>query len=101
METQGPTGVNPFHPDSFPNSDSVLAAADRAVRGPRRTTYGSPAENHARTAELYSTYLGVPITARQVCFLNILQKVSRDAHLAKRDNLVDIAGYAENADLVE
>jgi hypothetical protein len=100
MKTHNPGGVNPYHPDSLKSNDSVLAAAERAVRGPRHTTYGSPAENHKRTAELFSSYLGVTVTARQVCMLNILQKVSRDAHTDERDNLVDIAGYAENADRV-
>lgn len=33
--------------------------------------------------------------------LNILQKISRDQHAPKLDNLVDIAGYAENAFLIE
>lgn len=64
-----------------------------------RQHYGTPRENHERTAALWSAYLGVPITARQVCICNVLQKVSRDAHQPGRDNLVDIAGYAENAHL--
>lgn len=50
---------------------------------------------------MWSAYLGKKISARDVCMLNILQKVSRDLHGQKFDNLVDIAGYAENAYLVE
>ena len=80
--------------------ETVLAEAARVVDGPRRDDYGTPSENHGRTAAMWSDYLGVPITARQVCMLNILQKISRDAHAAKRDNLVDIAGYVRNAELV-
>lgn len=80
--------------------ETVLAEAARVVDGPRRDDYGTPSENHGRTAAMWSAYLGVPITARQVCMLNILQKISRDAHAAKRDNLVDIAGYVRNAELV-
>jgi len=76
-------------------SKSVLLEAHAIVYGARQDRYGTPSDNHARTAALWSAYLGCPITARQVCVLNILQKVSRDAHTPGRDNAVDIAGYAE------
>lgn len=78
---------------------NILDEAARIVDGPRRADYGTPMENHSRTAALWAAYLGVPITPRQVCMLNILQKLSRDAHAPKRDNLVDVAGYARNAEL--
>lgn len=85
--------------DQKSSPESILAEAARIVDGPRRTDYGTPAENHGRTAALWAAYLGVPITARDVCILNVLQKASRDRHGPKRDNLVDIAGYARNAEL--
>lgn len=78
----------------------ILTEAQSIVDGPRRDDYGHPAVNHGRTAALWSAYLGVEVSARQVCMLNILQKVGRDAHREKRDNLVDIAGWARNAELV-
>ncbi len=76
---------------------SPLDLAREAVDGARRMDYGTPKENHERTAALWSAYLGVPIRATDVCMLNILQKVSRQRHAMKLDNLTDIAGYAENA----
>lgn len=76
-----------------------LAQATKLVYQDRRKDYGTPLENHKRTAELWSNYLGVSLTARDVCMLNILQKVSRDRFKPLADNLVDIAGYAENAHL--
>lgn len=79
------------------NPCSVLLEAHHIVTGARQQDYGPPARGHARTAQMWSDYLGVVITPRQVCMLNILQKISRDAHRPKRDNLVDIAGWAENA----
>lgn len=98
MQPEETPRVNPrVTPDA---KKSVCQEDHGIVHGARRQDYGTPAENHERTARLWSAYLGVPITARQVCLLNALQKVSRDAHAPKRDNLVDIAGYAENADLV-
>lgn len=81
--------------------ETVLDEADRIVGTDRNQDYGHPMKNHGRTAAMWSAYLGIPITARQVCLMNALQKISRDAHKAKRDNLVDLAGWARNAELCE
>ena len=82
----------------------VLDEAKFIVAGKRQNDYGSPAENHGCTATMWSAYLyrrfGLEacITGRDVCLMNILQKVSRDANSPQHDNAVDIAGYAENAE---
>lgn len=86
----------------------ILSEAASIVGGARHQDYGTPLANHQRTADLWNAYLRCspsekpqPLTPRDVCMLNILQKVSRDRHAPKRDNLVDIAGYARNAELCE
>lgn len=81
------------------NEGSVLLEAEQIVNGARRETYGAPKENHERTASLWTAYLSgrLTLTARDVCMLNILQKISRDRHSPKRDNLVDGIGYFANA----
>lgn len=79
----------------------VLEEAKGIVCSDRNEQYGPPEVNHGRTAALWTTYLGVPITPRQVCACMILQKLSRDVNLQKRDNLVDIVGYAVNAQACE
>lgn len=79
---------------------TILEEAQAAVHGARNEDYGHPLDNHGRTAALWSTYLGVPITAEQVCFLNILQKISRGMNRVTRDTIVDIAGYAANVEMV-
>lgn len=82
---------------------SILRAALDAVTGPRHVTYGPPALNHGCTAALWRAYLlrrfslRVELDGRDVCLMNALQKISRDAHHRQDDNLVDVAGYAENA----
>lgn len=86
---------------SGPTPSTVLDKASAIVDGARRESYGTPRENHERTAAMWSAYLGVVITARQVCMLNILQKVSRDAHRSGEDNLIDIAGYVRNIELLD
>lgn len=90
-------------------AESVLAEAARLVDGDRQTAYGHPRDNHACTAELWTAYFrrcgllrdAVEITARQVCIANVLQKCSRDANAPGRDNLVDISGFAANAEMVD
>lgn len=80
---------------------TVLEEAESIVNGPRRESYGPPAVNHGRTAVLWGAYLGIELAARDVCMLNALQKIGRDAHIPTRDNLVDIAGYMRNAELMD
>lgn len=81
--------------------DTILEEAQRIVEGARQSDYGPPPENHGRTATLYNAYLEArppgPLTAVDVCMLNILQKISRGMHTLTRDTCVDGAGYFDNA----
>lgn len=95
--------------DAPKEPESILLEAHRLVHGDRGTDYGYPLDNHGCTAALWAAYLErrfrlapgtLPLTARDVCWLNILQKASRDANAPKRDNLTDTAGYAENAQMI-
>lgn len=80
---------------------TILEEAQRIVHGARRDHYGHPLDNHGRTAGFWTVYLGREITPEDVCFMNILQKISRNMNLATPDNLVDIAGYAANVEMVQ
>lgn len=88
---------------------NVLEEAARIVDGPRRERYGHPANNHGATAAFWTTYLrrrglladGAELDGYDVCWLNTLQKASRDAHSRQRDNLVDGAGFLRNAEIVD
>lgn len=83
------------------HTQTVLEEASAVVDGPRRADYGHPYDNHGRTAAMWSAFLGVTITRRQVCMMNVLQKCARDASRPIRDTLVDIAGWSRNAELCE
>ena len=91
---------------SKPYHQTILDEAATVTEGDRNTFYGDPSVNHECTALMWSAYLSrlhteeVVVKARDVCMMNILQKVSRDANMPKRDNLVDIAGYARNAEMI-
>jgi hypothetical protein len=74
------------------NRTECLEAAAGAVAD-REGKYGTPLENHTRTAAMWSVILGVEVTAAQVCMCNAAQKLSRlccdPAHM---DSWVDVAG---------
>ena len=74
----------------------ILDEAARIVTGERQMQYGKPEDNFARIADLWCAYLGgVPITEWDVANMMALLKIARTkGGEVKRDNWVDIAGYA-------
>lgn len=76
----------------------MLEEAASLTSGDREKAYGHPRENFGRIASMWEAYLGVPVSGRQVAMCMVLVKVARDAHQPKRDNLVDVAGYARTAE---
>jgi hypothetical protein len=88
-------------------TESTLQEAQRIVHGDRAASYGAPIDNHSTTAAMVDAYLlrkhghtRGPLDAEDIAVFNILQKVSREAHAPRRDNAVDIAGYAENLQMI-
>lgn len=84
-----------------PIHENCLEEAGKIVRGSREDTYGPAERNLSRIAKMWSAYLSVPLTARQVAVMMILLKASRDAFKPKHDNMVDICGYAYLADMID
>lgn len=78
-----------------------LEEAGRIVRGSREDTYGPAERNLSRIAGMWSAYLSMPLTARQVAVMMVLLKASRDAFKPRHDNMVDICGYAYLADMID
>lgn len=81
-------------------AESICREADRIVSVERQADYGHPAEDFERTGRLWEVILGVKVTAEQVGLCMIALKISRQMHRPKRDNLVDVAGYAKTLDLI-
>lgn len=84
-----------------PIHENCLEEAGRIVRGSREDTYGPAERNLSRIAEMWSAYLSMPLTARQVAVMMVLLKASRDAFKPRHDNMVDICGYAYLADILD
>lgn len=74
--------------------EKLLDEAKAIVCGDRDEQYGNPENAFWCIAEMWTSYLGTEITASNVCDMMVLLKVARNSHQQKRDNLVDIAGYA-------
>jgi len=95
-----------WYPDAEDEEDaeddgSILLEAFSAVRGDRQTSYGPPEEDFARTADMWTAMFAGMLKDDaffrpfQVAQAMIAVKLSRQTHAPKRDNWVDIAGYAQ------
>lgn len=94
-------GSEPVSGGDQPVQVDCLEEAGKIVRGSREDTYGPAERNLSRIAEMWSAYLSMPLTARQVAVMMVLLKASRDAFKPKHDNMVDICGYAYLADMID
>lgn len=94
-------GSKPVSGVDQPVQVDCLEEAGKIVRGSREDTYGPAERNLSRIAEMWSAYLSMPLTARQVAVMMVLLKASRDAFKPKHDNMVDICGYAYLADMID
>lgn len=73
---------------------TILDDAQRLVLGDRNTDYGHPYQDFERVATIWGAILGFPVTAEEVGLCLAGLKLARQAYHPKRDNLVDLAGYA-------
>lgn len=83
---------------------SICAEAENLVYGARQNAYNHPLDNFTQIADmlnaLWKDRLLIPLDAHDIAPMMIVTKLSRHSHARKRDNLVDIAGYAETDNLV-
>lgn len=81
--------------------ETPLQEAQRLVHGDRGADYGHPIDDYTRTGRLWGAILGLPdIDPRLCCLMMAAVKISREVNKHKRDNLTDLAGYAECAHMV-
>ena len=81
--------------------ESILQKAESLVKGDRGKNYGHPIVDFSRTARLWTALKDVEFSASDVAKFMIAVKLSRETNRPKRDNRVDIAGYALTLDMVE
>ena len=86
--------------DSRVEAQTVLEEAAGLTAGDRQRDYDHPLPNHQRIARLWNAYLDCRrepegcLSPEDVATMMILLKVARNVFTPKRDNLVDICGYA-------
>ena len=83
---------------------SILQEAEEVTSGDRNEAYGHALDNHLDIAAIWSVILrkslkeGVNVSPEQAALMMIGLKIAREGHAHRRDNLVDMAGYAKCAD---
>lgn len=76
-------------------SKSILKEAEEIRKGSRNSDYGDAVDNFNRIAQMASLMTGTELTPRQCVAVHIATKLSRESYRHKRDNLVDLCGYAD------
>lgn len=100
------THVHDDSPSSNNATASILDEAKQLTSCDRQVDYGHPSVDFGRAAMMWTGILQSKlasdqrITAGDVALCMIAIKLARQAHRHKRDNLVDIAGYARTAAMI-
>ena len=105
-----PTGGAPILLEGIMGEEqSVLMDAYRIVHAERDPQYGPASEDFESLGVIWAALLtrwlrkngfrSIPsIPPRVVGNMMIALKLNRDVHFPKRDNMIDVAGYAENVE---
>ncbi len=80
---------------------NILQEADNLTSGDRAKAYGPAKDNFRKIADLWCAYKDCAFTEKDVAMMMILVKMARNTFKEKRDNLVDIAGYARTAEMCD
>ena len=74
--------------------NTILEEANEIVAGSRQQYYGHACESFARISTMAILMTGKELTPQDCCKVLIAVKMTREAFKHKRDNLVDLCGYA-------
>ena len=82
--------------------ETVCEEADRLVNGDRQWSYDHPYDNCKRIGEIWGVNLenDEPVPPNKVALMMSGLKIAREIHRHDRDNLVDLAGYAQVTQMV-
>ena len=78
----------------------ILKTALKLTTVDRHSEYGDCTVELDRVATMWSVIFETEITPNQVALAMIALKITRQMHSNKKDNWIDIAGYARIGDIV-
>lgn len=81
-------------------SKSILEEAAEIRAGVRAADYGDAVENFKRISEIATAISDVEVPPDICCIVQMATKLARERHKHKRDNLVDLCGYADILHLI-
>lgn len=91
-----PEQVWPAIQPSTDPENSALTEAHGLVHGDRNASYGHPYDDYSRSVGIFREWTGIEMTPSQGAMFMMAVKMSRLIESPdKRDNIVDLAGYAE------
>ena len=74
---------------------AICEEALKTINGERQDSYGNPEDTFGKIAALWSAYLGIEVTPTMTADMMCLLKIAREfCGKGKRDNAVDLIGYA-------
>ena len=76
------------------NKQSILSEAEEIVNGSRHSDYGDAKESFSRVATIANVMTGKELSPEDCCAVLMAVKLVRESFKHKRDNLVDLCGYA-------
>ena len=74
---------------------SILSEAEEIVNGSRHSDYVNARESFSRVPTIASVMTGKELAPEDCCAVLMAVKLVRESFNHKRDNLVDLCGYAE------
>ncbi len=83
------------------NNKSILEEAAQIRSGERNADYGDAIESFEIIARVANAITGLELTPAQCCKVMLAVKLTRERYNHKRDNLVDLCGYADILELIE
>ena len=72
----------------------ILEAARVCVCGEREQDYGTPEDSFSLIGKLWTAYMSIEFTTKDVAIMMALLKVARIKNGDKLDSFIDLAGYA-------
>ena len=86
--------INVIFKEIKTENKSILSEAEEIVNGSRHSDYGDARESFSRVATIASVMTGKELAPEDCCAVLMAVKLVRESFNHKRDNFVDLCGYA-------